>query len=209
MNTPVKTETGWSLVAGDGVASLAWPISAHAPSIEEGITMLKYTNPTNISDDKIKKAVQKQLAYVFKSPDLLRQAFTHSTYANEHAIPSNEVLEFFGDVVLKLAITDIIIDKFCQREASGVLVTEYNEGYFTQLKEVYEKDETLATIISDLGWFGYLLIGNCGLAEGVSVKADLFESIIGAIYVDSGKNMDDVRRAVDEMIDLLLAKNKH
>lgn len=170
--------------------------------------MLKYTSKRNISDDNIKRAVQKDLDYVFKSPELLRQAFAHSTYANERGIASNEILEFFGDVALKLAHTDIIIDLFCHTDGNGFLVTEHDEGYFTQLRAVHEQQVTLARLITYLGWFEYLLIGNCGLAEGDSVKADLFESVIGAIYIDSGKSMDAVRSVVNRMTDLLLTKDK-
>ncbi len=156
------------------------------------------------------KEIEAVLGYTFRDPALLRQAFTRKSYCNEagraekNRIQSNEVLEFCGDSVLSTAIITVLMEQCSHRTEAGML-TELDEGSFTVIKSNLTNKSMLSCKIAELGLARYLLCGRgdekCGIKEQPSVMEDLFESIIGAVYFDSGKDLPRVISLVERMLD--------
>jgi len=119
----------------------------------------------------------------FKNKDLLRQAFTHRSYLNEHrslGIEHNERLEFLGDAVLELVITHFLYKKF----------PEKNEGDLTAYRSALVNTYTLSDAATKLGMNAFLLLSkgeskDTGRARQF-ILANTFEAFIGAIYLDQG-----------------------
>ncbi|WDV47663.1 ribonuclease III [Clostridiaceae bacterium M8S5] len=128
-------------------------------------------------------SLQNIIKYNFKNLELLNRALTHSSYANEHRrlnIKYNERLEFLGDAVLGLVISDYIFKKY----------NHYPEGELTKLRAIVVCERSLDYMSKKLEFGKYLLLGRgeeaTGGRERVSILADTFESIVGAIYLDAG-----------------------
>ncbi|MCL2286392.1 MAG: ribonuclease III [Firmicutes bacterium] len=136
-------------------------------------------------------ALQTQLSYDFKRTALLRQAVTHSSFVHEQGLAadeSNERLEFLGDAVLELCISDLLYHRY-----PGL-----TEGQLTQRRANLVCEPTLAAIARHLKLGDYLLLGQ-GEArekgrEKDSILSDALESVFGAIYLDGG--IDAVRNIV-------------
>lgn len=119
----------------------------------------------------------------FNNPELLRQAFTHRSYLNEHPeIKSghNERLEFLGDAVLELATTEYLYAKY----------PEANEGELTAYRAALVNAETLANVAEEAGMNDQLLLSrgeqkDNGRARSV-ILANTFESVVGAVFLDQG-----------------------
>lgn len=128
-------------------------------------------------------AFAQQLGLSFKNPDLLVEAVTHRSYLNEHRDYTgnhNERLEFLGDAVLELAVTDFLFKKY---PASP-------EGQLTSYRAALVNTVSLAECARSLGVNDFLLLSkgeskDTGRARDV-ILADAFEAIIGAVYLDSG-----------------------
>lgn len=125
----------------------------------------------------------KNLGVVFNNWNLLHQALTHTSYANEAKklhILHNERLEFLGDAVLELVISTYLFQHF----------TNLPEGELTKARASIVCEGTLARRAALLNVGSYLLFGKGELATGgrerASILADAFEAIIGAIYLDHG-----------------------
>ncbi len=165
------------------------------------------------TDDFFKSAgeIEKVIGYVFHDKTLLRQAFTRTSYCNEHRLSksegfqSNEVLEFFGDGVLSLAIITFLMTECAERYAGGIK-TELDEGDFSRIKSRLSDKKNLSDSIRALGLEKYLLLGEgdakLGVSTEMSVMEDLYESIIGAVYIDSDRNVSEVMRVVERTLDL-------
>lgn len=118
----------------------------------------------------------------YKNKELLVQACVHTSYANEHATikHDNERLEFMGDAVLQLWVTETLF-KFPSR---------LSEGDMTTLRSQLVREEALADYARELGWDRYLLLGvgeeKSGGRMRDSLLSDLFEAVLGAVYIDVG-----------------------
>ena len=121
------------------------------------------------------------------------QAFTRASFCNErrrekNAYSSNEVLEFFGDAVLSASIVSIFLNKKTERYEHGIK-TELCEGDFSNIRSKLSDKSNLSATIAKLGLQKYLIMGEgdakLGIENEPSVMEDLFESIIGAIYIDT------------------------
>ncbi len=127
------------------------------------------------------KELEKRLGYVFKDKKLLEQALTHSSYANESKNPrgSNERLEFLGDSVLSLIVSDYIYSNY-----------EIAEGELTKLRASLVCEQSLYEFSSELQVGEHLRLGKGELQNGgnsrPSILADAFEAILAAIYLDGG-----------------------
>src|SRR3954453_18154899 len=129
---------------------------------------------------------QDVLNYTFRDPTYLREALTHASGAN-HRLVSNERLEFLGDAILGAIVCEMLFRKF----------PEYLEGDLTRVKSVVVSRQICAKISSKLGFEEFLVLGKgMGSQEETpsSVLGDLFESLIGAIYLDGG--MDAAKRFI-------------
>lgn len=130
----------------------------------------------------------------FKRISLYKEAFTHSSYANESNvhIPDYERLEFMGDAVLQLFVSEFIF----------ALHPEYKEGQLTQLRSKLVREESLARFSEELhlGELLYLGVGEekSGGRHRESVLANIYESFIGALYLDCGK--EQVMRILEKTI---------
>jgi len=124
-----------------------------------------------------------RLNYAFRTPDILMQAFRHSSYVNEIRNPEirdNERLEFLGDAVLDLAISHILMDVF----------KEAREGDLSKYRALVVNESSLCMIARELGAGDFLLLGKGEeLTNGrnkPSILANTMEAILGAIYLDTG-----------------------
>ncbi len=153
--------------------------------------------------------IEKKIGYTFKDKQLLKQAFTRSSFCNEQSsrddYQSNEVLEFFGDGVLSCAIITVLLKEHSTRYEHGIK-TKLKEGDFSNIKSRLSDKKNLSEATAALGLEKYLLLGEGDLKLGIekepSVMEDLFESIIGAIYIDSGLDMNAVLSSVLKMLDI-------
>ncbi len=152
--------------------------------------------------------IEKKIHYTFKDKSLLTQAFTRESFCNERrgeGYKSSEVLEFFGDSVLSTAIISILLEKKTSRYAHGIM-TDWNEGDFSNLRSKLSDKRNLSRSMAELGLHKYLIMGEGDMKGGVenepSVMEDLFESIIGAVYIDCGMNIKTVIATVKVMLDV-------
>lgn len=147
----------------------------------------------NIQVDKLKsddltRDLQKKLSYNFKNIDLLIEALTHKSYANENPeldLKDNERLEFLGDAVLDLSISAYLIESFLH----------FQEGELSKLKSMIVSEPSLSRIASELDLGGYLFLGRgeeqTGGRKKESLLANALEAIIAAIYLDGGLQAAD------------------
>jgi ribonuclease-3 len=126
--------------------------------------------------DKAADWLKKSLAYEFEDGHLLRQALTHRSAPG----PNNERLEFLGDAVLQLAISELVFQK----------TQNASEGQLSRLRATLVKDTTLAEVATFLGIGEHLVLGSGEQKSGghrrASILADALEAIFGAVYVDAG-----------------------
>lgn len=123
------------------------------------------------------------IGYKFKSPDLLKQAMTHSSYANErriNRIHDYERLEFLGDAVLEMITSHALLLRFPNKQ----------EGELSKLRASLVCEYCLAQCARDLHYPEYVYLSKgerqTGGAQRDSLLCDLFESVLGAIYLDGG-----------------------
>ncbi len=153
--------------------------------------------------------IEKTLGYVFRDKALLKQAFTRTSFCNEarksENIQSNEVLEFFGDSVLSAAIVTLLIKTRTVRYRHGIK-TELTEGDFSNIRSKLSNKANLSQNIRKSGLQNFLLMGDgdakLGIEQEFSVMEDLFESIIGAIYIDSDFSIDAVMKTAEKLLDI-------
>ena len=155
--------------------------------------------------------IEDKIGYKFRDKSLLRQAFTRASFCNEAnrtervGYQSNEVLEFFGDSVLSAVIVTSLIKTKTERYAHGIK-TGLKEGDFSNIRSKLADKRNLSDNITRLGLEKYFIMGEgdakLGIENERSVKEDLFESVVGAIYIDSGFDMSVVSSAVERMLDL-------
>src|SRR5450631_1984497 len=129
-------------------------------------------------DTKMLERCQEVLDYRFRDPNALLEALTHASGAN-HRLVSNERLEFLGDAILGAIVCELLFRKF----------PDYLEGELTRVKSVVVSRHICAKISRELGFDEFLVLGKgMGSQEETppSVLADVFESLIGAIYLDGG-----------------------
>ena len=124
--------------------------------------------------------LQKIIQYQWKDPKLLRQALCHKSYTKEYPKqPHNEKLEFLGDAVLDLAITDLLMKTF----------KEDNEGSLSRKRASIVNEERLCLLATQKSLGSFLLIGKTEvknqLQQNPRILASAFEALVGAIYKDS------------------------
>ncbi|MBN2033494.1 MAG: ribonuclease III [Deltaproteobacteria bacterium] len=124
-----------------------------------------------------------KLDYDFTSPEFLVEALRHASYVNEAGtaeIRDNERLEFLGDAVLSLAVSDILMDAF----------PEAKEGQLSKWRASLVNERVLFGLARDLDLGSYLLLGKgeelSGGRKKPSILADALESLLGAVYLDGG-----------------------
>jgi ribonuclease-3 len=127
--------------------------------------------------------LQERIGIAFRDPDLLLEALTHSSFANENPQLSprdNERLEYLGDAVLQLISAEYLYK----------VRPDAEEGEMTQVRSAMVNTNTLASLSEELGLGNYLYLGK-GIARGGgrnlrSLLANAFEALLGAIFLDAG-----------------------
>ena len=145
-------------------------------------------------------SLENRLNYKFNNIKLLENALTHSSYANEakNGITSNERLEFLGDSVLSIIVSDYIFKKF----------PNMPEGELTRLRASLVCEKALCEFSRELKIGDYLKLGKGeekgGGRDRDSILADAFEAVLAAIYLDGG--MEPAKKHV---MNFVLREIKH
>ncbi|MFC4184631.1 ribonuclease III [Saccharococcus thermophilus] len=141
------------------------------------------------------KELQKKIGIFFANEQLLIQAFTHSSYVNEHRRrpqEDNERLEFLGDAVLELTVSQYLFKKF----------PHMSEGELTKLRAAIVCEPSLVKFANALSFGELVLLGKgeelTGGRTRPALLADVFEAFIGALYLDQG--MDAVVQFLGQTI---------
>jgi len=127
--------------------------------------------------------LEKKLGVKFKNIDLLKQAFTHGSYLNENPsekLGHNERLEFLGDAVIELIVTEYLYKQFPEKA----------EGDLTNWRAALVNAKMMTSVSEDLGFNDFLLLSRGEAKEGGKARAyilaNAFEALLGALYLDSG-----------------------
>jgi len=131
--------------------------------------------------EKTLSSLCKLLEYNFNDVQLLKEAVTHRSFAAEYSIKyDNQRLEFFGDAVIQLIITEMIYN----------LYPDEKEGVLTKIRAILARQEALAKLARSITLSEYLRLGRGEYASGGhdrnSILCDAFEALAGAIYIDGG-----------------------
>ena len=144
------------------------------------------------------EVLEKKLGIKFKDKGLLEQAFTHRSYLNENPnlkLEHNERLEFLGDAVMELIVTEHLYKEFPEKA----------EGDLTNWRAALVNAKMLTSVAEDLGFNDYLLLSRGEAKEGGKARAyilaNTFEALLGALYLDCGF------KACDEFIKKYLLIN--
>lgn len=140
----------------------------------------------DVSDDERAErteALEALLKYQFRNIDLLTQALTHTSYAHENLQDEpfdNERLEFLGDAVLNLVMSDLVMKQF----------PDQSEGELTRIRASTVNEKSLARVSRQIGLGRFIFLGKgesqTGGREKPSILADCYEAVLGAVYLDGG-----------------------
>lgn len=128
--------------------------------------------------------IEKKLGYVFSNKELLKTAITHKSYAYEKSETSsvsyNERLEFLGDAILEHIVSIYLYN----------ITPALKEGVMSKKRAEVVCEKSLSEVIKRVGLSKYIMLGKCELVTGGNKKdailADMFEALLGAIYLDGG-----------------------
>jgi ribonuclease-3 len=128
--------------------------------------------------------LSERIGVVPRDPELIRQAFVHSSYSNENPLDApdhNERLEFLGDAVIGLTVSRLLYDRY----------PDEDEGFLTARRAALVNREALAAMALDLGFDRYLLLGRGEFEGGGSTRPSLlaacFEALAGALSISEGQ----------------------
>lgn len=160
---------------------------------------------SNLRTDKIATQLadlercERRIGYIFEDKALLVSALTHASGA-QHRLASNERLEFLGDAILGAVVCELLFVQY----------PDYLEGDLTKIKSVVVSRQTCAKISEALGLQEFLVLGKGMTTHPTvppSVLADVFESLVAAIYLDGGDpaSRDFLQRYIGPEIELAAA----
>ena len=134
--------------------------------------------------------LEKELGYKFANKDLLWQALTHTSYAYENKVPSNEKLEFLGDAILEVTISKFLYEYY----------KSLTEGEMTKVRAAVVCEHSLYEVAKRHNFSDFLNLGKSEIAnhgkERPAILADSVEAVIAAIYLDS--NMENAEKFIIE-----------
>ena len=150
----------------------------------------------NICDSEVRSMLQKKIGYHYRDEEKLIQALTHRSYINELKVNNgrqhNERMEFLGDAVLELVVSDYLYQKY----------DEISEGKLSKQRAALVCEPSLAACARSLGIGACLCLGKgeslTGGRERDSILSDALEALIGSIYLDSG--LEEAGRFIHEEI---------
>ncbi len=147
-------------------------------------------------------AIEKIIGYEFKDKNLLERAFTHAS-ASRVATKNYQSLEFLGDGILDFIVAKRLME----------INPDAHEGALTRLRASIVSKEPLAAEIGKLGLEKYLIVGKGENAKAISSQAkimsDIFESVIAAIYLDSGSIEVAEKFILSKLSDMFNGNCKH
>ena len=124
--------------------------------------------------------LEKNIGYTFKNKKLLKNALTHTSYAYEHNIQSNEKLEFLGDSILEFVSSEYMYNKY----------KKLKEGEMTKVRATVVCEKSLYKIAKLHNFSEFLYLGRSEIMTGgnkrPAILADSVEAVIAAIYIDGG-----------------------
>ena len=134
--------------------------------------------------------LEQELGYNFGNKDLLWQALTHTSYAYENKVPSNEKLEFLGDAILEVTISKYLYENY----------KSLTEGEMTKVRAAVVCERSLYEVAKRHNFSDFLNLGKSEIAnhgkERPAILADSVEAVIAAIYLDS--NMENAEKFIIE-----------
>lgn len=148
---------------------------------------------------------EKKAGFSFRNKKLLEQAFTHRSYLNEHknsSLEHNERLEFLGDAVLELIITEHLYKTY----------PKYNEGEMTSLRAALVNADTLSEVASGLGMNDFLLLSKGEAKDNGRARryilANTIEALVGALFLDQGYDAtrDFVGAHTFQLLEMIIKK---
>ena len=125
------------------------------------------------------KSIEKIIGYTFQNKSLLIQAFTHPSYAHMTGMLDNDRMEYLGDAILDDVVSIYIYNAYPQLDA----------GDLTKLRATIVSAQGLKPIVREMGLLKHLLVADGAdviKRLGKKIEADLFEAVLGAIYLDGG-----------------------
>jgi len=136
----------------------------------------------DLSETRIEQldSLQDRIKFKFSNIKLLNKALTHKSYANENSniLKHNERLEFLGDSVLDILVSDYLVHKY----------SEFAEGKLSKIRAAVVNETCLAKLAKSIKLGNYLLLGRgedlSGGREKASILADTFEALAGAVFCD-------------------------
>ncbi len=127
------------------------------------------------------------IGYSFKKKEILEMALSHSSYANERHLNSNERLEFLGDSILSVIVSEYLFEH----------LTLEDEGKLTKYRAALVCEQSLADLANDIELGKYIRLGrgeeHTGGRKRASILSDAYEALIAAIYLDSN-DLDVIRK---------------
>lgn len=148
-----------------------------------------------INKREVVESMQKVLKYTYDSSMLLEEALTHSSYANEHRnyqVRDNERLEFLGDAILDLIISEFLFKKY----------PDMPEGDLSKIRASIVCEGSLAKNAKKIALGQYILLGKgeemTGGRERASILADAFEAVTGSLFLDGG--FEEAKRFIHETL---------
>ena len=133
--------------------------------------------PSEDWNEQTPSLAEKALGYTFKDKSLLKQCFTHKSFGENNHEPDNERLEFLGDAVLQLAVSE-----------SLYLKEDTDEGSMTETRKRYVSREALTQAAEKAGILKFLRYAGGEDTIGGKTPSNLFEAVVAGIYLDGGMN---------------------
>ena len=148
------------------------------------------------------KLAEEKIGYVFKNKELLKTAFTHTSYAYENKAESNEKLEFLGDSILEFISSDYIFKEY----------NKLKEGEMTKVRAAVVCEQSLYKIAKMHNFSDFLYLGNSEKKTGgnkrPAILADSVEALIAAMYLDGG--IEPVKKfVIDNLKEEIEIASKH
>lgn len=137
---------------------------------------------------------EEAVGYTFRDKSLLKTCFTHKSYSNAHGGENNERLEFLGDAVLELCVTENLYRN-----------SVANEGALTELRQRYVSQTALEGAAERAGLMRFLRYSGGESNVGGKTASNLFEAVIGGVYLDGG--LEKVRSFLARYLELTETKN--
>ena len=145
---------------------------------------------------------EKDIGYVFRDKELLKTALTHTSYAHDQKVESNEKLEFLGDAILEFVVSEYLYKNY----------KKLKEGEMTKVRATVVCEESLHQIAIKHNFSDFLYIGKseirCNGNKKPAILADSVEAVIAAIYKDS--NINEAKRfIIDNLKDYIEISSKN